>query len=288
MSKILDGKAIAAKVKEELSEEIAQWKDQGISPCLAVVMAGDDPASVYYAQAKQKVCESLGMEYRFFHLSEDAGEEEILIKIKELNLDRTVHGIMVELPLPKHLDTRKITATVSPEKDVDGVHPVNKGYIMSGEEGLYPATPQSCIEILLRSGVQIDGKHVVIIGRGETVGKPLMVMILKHNATVTVCHSKTPDLAAFTRTADIIITAAGKPKLLKAGMIRPGAVVVDAGINETDDGICGDVDYEGVREVAGLISPVPGGVGSLTTAFLLKNVLKGLHMQEAKNQKNGK
>jgi methylenetetrahydrofolate dehydrogenase (NADP+)/methenyltetrahydrofolate cyclohydrolase len=282
MAAILDGKAIAAKIKEELRTEIAGWKEQGIFPCLAVVMAGDDPASVYYAQAKQKVCEQLGMEYRFYHLPEQSEEETVLAKIRELNLDRTVHGIMVELPLPRHMDVRKIAASILPEKDVDGVHPVNRGYILSGEEGLFPATPQSCIEILLRSGVEIAGKHVVIVGRGETVGKPLVFMILRHNATVTVCHSKTPDLAALTRSADIMIASAGRPKLLKADMVKSGAVVVDAGINETEQGMCGDVDFKEVREVAGMISPVPGGVGSLTTALLLRNVLQGLKMQQGK------
>lgn len=280
MAGILDGKGIAAKVKEELRVEISQWKEQGVSPCLAVVMVGEDPASIYYAKAKQKVCESLGMEYRLHHLPTDTREEDVLITINELNSDQTVHGVMVELPLPGHIDTKKITAAIQPAKDVDGVHPVNKGYIMSGEEGLFPATPQSCIEILLRSGVAIAGKHVVIVGRGETVGKPLVFMILKRNATVTICHSKTPDLSSFTKKADILIVAVGKPKLITAGMVKPGAVVVDAGINETEQGMCGDVDFEAVKEVAEMISPVPGGVGSLTTTLLLKNVLKGVKIQK--------
>ncbi|NLI93546.1 MAG: bifunctional 5,10-methylenetetrahydrofolate dehydrogenase/5,10-methenyltetrahydrofolate cyclohydrolase [Peptococcaceae bacterium] len=279
MAGILDGKGIAAKIKEELKEEIQQWKDRGIQPCLAVILAGEDPASVYYAKAKQKVCESLGMTYRFINLPGDVGEEDILGKINELNGDKTVHGIMVELPLPKHIDTKKVTAAILPEKDVDGVHPMNRGAIMSGDEGLFPATPQSCIELLLRSGVEIEGKHVVIVGRGETVGKPLVFMILKHHATVSICHSRTRDLSSFTRQGDIVIAAVGKPKLIKADMVKPGAVVVDAGINETNEGMCGDVDYEGVKEIAGLISPVPGGVGSLTTTLLLKNVLKGLAIQ---------
>ena len=282
MAKILDGKSIAAKIKEELKEEIFRWKEKGISPCLAVLMAGDDPASVYYAKAKQKVCENLGMEYRFLHFPASTKEEDILKKIEELNLDSLVHGVMVELPLPSHLDSKKITAAIHPEKDVDGVHPLNKGYILSGAKGLYPATPQSCIEILLRSGVEISGKHVVIVGRGETVGKPLVFMILRHNATVTICHSKTADLSYFTRLADILIVAVGKPKLIKVGMVKPGAIIVDAGINETDQGMCGDVDFEEVKAVAEMISPVPGGVGSLTTTLLLKNVLKGLEIQQGR------
>ncbi|RNC29253.1 MAG: Bifunctional protein FolD protein [Candidatus Dichloromethanomonas elyunquensis] len=280
MAGILDGKGIAAKIKEELKTEIQQWKESNIQPCLAVILTGDDPASVYYAKAKQKVCENLGMEYRFINLPGDTGEEEILRKIGELNGDTTVHGIMVELPLPKHINSKKVAASILPEKDVDGVHPVNRGAILSGDEGLFPATPQSCIELLLRSGVQIEGKHVVIVGRGETVGKPLVFMILKYNATVSICHSKTPDLSAFTRQADILIVAAGRPKLVKADMVKPGTIVVDAGINETEQGMCGDVDFEEVQEIARLISPVPGGVGSLTTTLLLKNVLKGLAIQQ--------
>lgn len=279
MARILDGKGIAAQVKEELKKEINEWKVKGINPCLAVVMVGDDPASVYYAQAKKRVCDSLGLDYRLTNLPPSAGEAEVLKIIEDLNKDKAIHGIMVELPLPGHINTKKIAAAIDPLKDVDGVNPVNRGYIMTGDEGLYPATPQSCIEILLRSGVEIAGKHVVIVGRGETVGKPLVFMVLRHNATVTVCHSKTPDLAHFTGQGDIVIVAVGKPRIIKAEMIKEGAVVVDAGINETEEGICGDVDYENVRNKAGLISPVPGGVGSLTTVLLLKNVLKGIVLQ---------
>lgn len=279
MARILDGKGIAAQVKEEIKREINLWKEKGINPCLAVVLVGDDPASVYYAQAKKRVCDSLGLDYRLFNLPAAAEEAEVLKIIEDLNKDKAIHGIMVELPLPGHINTKKITAAIDPLKDSDGVNPVNRGYIMTGDEGLYPATPQSCIEILLRSGVEIAGKHVVIVGRGETVGKPLVFMILRHNATVSVCHSKTPDLAHFTGQGDIVIVAVGKPRIIKAEMIKEGAVVVDAGINETEEGMCGDVDYDNVRNKAGMVSPVPGGVGSLTTALLLKNVLKGIVLQ---------
>ena len=198
---------------------------------------------------------------------------------ERLNQDEETHGIMIELPLPKHIAKEKVMSAVRPEKDVDGVHPVNRGYILSGQEGLFPATPQSCIEIMLRSGVEIAGKHVVIVGRGETVGKPLVFLILKHNATVTICHSKTPDLGYHTRQADILIAAVGRAKLIKKDMVKPGAIVVDAGINEIPGGICGDVDFEAVKDVAGMISPVPGGVGSLTTALIMRNVLKGIALQ---------
>lgn len=279
MAELLDGKAIAKVLKEEIKQEVNTWKEQGTNPKLAVILVGDDPASVVYAKSKQKVSESLGIDFELFILPADSQEGNVLTLIDSLNTNPEVHGIMIELPLPKHISKERVMSAVRPDKDVDGVHPINRGYILSGEEGLFPATPQSCIEILLRSGVKIAGKHVVIVGRGETVGKPLVFLILKHNATVTICHSRTPDLGAFTRQADIIIAAVGKAKLVKKDMVKPGAIVVDAGINEIPGGICGDVDYEEVQEVASLISPVPGGVGSLTTALVMKNVLKGISLQ---------
>jgi len=281
--KLLDGKAIAKIIKEEISLEVTEWKNKGISPTLAVILAGDDPASVYYANAKKKVCANLGFEYQLHELSAQTNDRELLELTQQLNNDKNVHGIMVMPPLPRQIDKDKVMASIKPEKDVDGVHPVNRGYIMSGQDGLFPATPQSCIEILLRSGVEIAGKNVVIVGRGDTVGKPLVFMILKHNATVTICHSKTVDLGAHTRKADIIIAAVGRAGIITADMVKEGAVVVDAGINKTENGICGDVDFEGVKEVAGMISPVPGGVGSLTTALLLKNVLKGISLQKGES-----
>lgn len=279
MARLLDGKMTVKVLKDEIQREIDQWKTKGVQPRLAVILVGDDPASLVYARSKQKVCQEIGMAFELFVLPADVSENEVLERIEGLNRDRDVHGIMIELPLPEGLAKDKIIAAVRPDKDVDGGHPLNRGYILSGEDGLYPATPRSCIELMLRNGVEIAGKHVVIVGRGETVGKPLVFLILKHNATVTVCHSKTPNLGAFTRQADILITAAGRAKMIGKDMVKPGAVVVDAGINETTDGICGDVDFTAVREIAGFISPVPGGVGSLTTVLLLKNVLKGIVLQ---------
>jgi len=280
LAQLLDGKEIAKVLKEEIKEEVRSWREKGVNPKLAVVLVGDDPASVVYAKSKQKVSESLGIDFELSVLPADSSEESVLALIDSLNANPDVHGIMIELPLPKHISKERVMAAVRPDKDVDGVHPINRGYILSGQEGLFPATPQSCIEIMLRSGVEIAGKHVVIIGRGQTVGKPLVFLILKHNATVTICHSRTPDLGAFTRQADIVIAAVGKAKLVKKDMIKPGAIVVDAGINELPEGgICGDVDFEEVKEVASLISPVPGGVGSLTTALIMKNVLKGIALQ---------
>jgi methylenetetrahydrofolate dehydrogenase (NADP+)/methenyltetrahydrofolate cyclohydrolase len=187
---------------------------------------------------------------------------------------------MIELPLPGHINKEIVMESVLPEKDVDGIHPKNRGYILSDGPGLFPATPQSCIELMLRSGVEIKGKHAVIVGRGETVGKPLVFLLLKHNPTITVCHSRTVDLASFVRQGDIVIAAVGRPNMITKDMIKPGAIVVDAGINEIEGGYCGDVDFENVKEVASLISPVPGGVGSLTTAIIFKNLLKGLKMQK--------
>lgn len=279
MANLLDGKAIAKVLKEEIKNEVVKWKAEGVQPKLAVILVGEDPASVVYAKSKQKVSENLGISFELHTLPADITESELLSLIELLNDNEQIHGIMIELPLPKHISKERVMAAVRPDKDVDGVHPINRGYILSGEEGLFPATPQSCVEILLRSGVEIAGKHVVIVGRGETVGKPLVFLILKHNATVTICHSKTPDLGSFTRQADIIIAAVGKANLIKEDMVKSGAVVVDAGINETPEGICGDVDFEAVKEKASLISPVPGGVGSLTTALIMRNVLKGLTLQ---------
>ncbi|MEA5023205.1 Bifunctional protein FolD protein [bioreactor metagenome] len=284
MVQLLDGKEISKVLKEEIKEEVKRWKEQGVNPKLAVVLVGDDSASVVYAKSKQKVSDSLGIDFELTVLPADSSEESILALIDSLNANPDVHGIMIELPLPKHISKERVMAAVRPDKDVDGVHPINRGYILSGEEGLFPATPESCIEIMLRSGVEIAGKHVVIVGRGETVGKPLVFLILKHNATVTICHSRTPDLGAFTRQADIIVAAVGKAKLVKKDMVKPGAIVVDAGINEIPGGICGDVDFEEVKEVASLISPVPGGVGSLTTALIMKNVLKGITLQRKEGQ----
>ncbi len=281
MANLIDGKAVAAKIREEVSAEVAQLREQGIIPKLAVILVGDDPASVVYAKSKQTASNKVGIDFELFTMPAGTQEQEVMALIERLNGDHAVHGIMIELPLPKHISKERVMAAVDPKKDVDGVHPINRGYILSGEEGLFPATPQSCIEIMLRSGIEISGKHAVIVGRGETVGKPLVFLILKHNATITVCHSRTPDLGYFTRQADIVIAAVGKAKMIKGDMIKPGAVVVDAGINEIEGGICGDVDFESAKEVAGAITPVPGGVGSLTTVLIFKNVLKGIRLQQA-------
>ncbi len=277
---VIDGKAIAADIREEVKAEVTQLKELGITPKLNVLLVGDDPASVVYARSKEKSCGSVGIEFELRTMPGSTAIEEVLDVIDAWNKDANIHGIMIELPLPKGMDKNVVLEAIDPKKDVDGSHPMNRGYILSGGEGLFPATPQSCIEVLLRSGVKINGKNAVIVGRGETVGKPLVFMLLNQNATVTVCHTKTVDLAHHTKQADIVIAAVGRAKMITADMIKPGAVVVDAGINPAEGGgICGDVDFENAREVAGAITPVPGGVGSLTTVLVQKNVLKAIKLQ---------
>ncbi|MCL5290454.1 MAG: bifunctional 5,10-methylenetetrahydrofolate dehydrogenase/5,10-methenyltetrahydrofolate cyclohydrolase [Eubacteriales bacterium] len=280
MATLIDGKKVAASIREEVKTEVAALREKGIIPKLAVLLVGDDPASVVYARSKQKACNNVGIEFELFNLPSTTPEEEVVDLIEKLNKDDNVHGVMIELPLPKGMRKQRILEAVLPKKDVDGVHPINRGYILSNSEGLFPATPQSCIEIMLRSGIEIKGKHTVLVGRGETVGKPLIFMMLNQNATVTICHTRTKDLGYHTRQADIIIAAVGRAKMITADMVKPGAVVVDAGINEVvGGGICGDVDFENVEKVAGAISPVPGGVGSLTTVLIQKNVLKAIKLQ---------
>ncbi|MCL5057713.1 MAG: bifunctional 5,10-methylene-tetrahydrofolate dehydrogenase/5,10-methylene-tetrahydrofolate cyclohydrolase [Actinobacteria bacterium] len=278
-AQLLDGKKVAASIREEIKAEVAALRERGLVPKLSVILAGDDPASVVYARSKEKSCNNVGIDFELFTLPGTAKEEEVLALVDKLNKDDSVHGIMIELPLPKHIDKKKVLETLSPIKDVDGSHPINRGYILSGGDGLFPATPQSCIELMLRSGVEIKGKNAVIVGRGETVGKPLVFMMLNQNATVTVCHTKTQDLPGQVAKGDIVVAAVGRAKMVKADWIKPGAIVVDAGINEIEGGICGDVDFENAKEVASLISPVPGGVGSLTTVLIQKNVLKAIKLQ---------
>ncbi|GAB6182118.1 tetrahydrofolate dehydrogenase/cyclohydrolase catalytic domain-containing protein [Desulfotomaculum defluvii] len=279
MTIILDGKKVAAILKEELKREITTVKEIGYEPKLAVMLVGEDPASVAYAKFLGKVSSNAGVLFELYQMVKSSSEEEIKQKINKLNCDPAVHGILMMMPLPPHVNKQRIMEEISPLKDVDGLHPFNRGHLISGGKCLHPATPLSCLEILKRSGISLAGKHMVVVGRGETVGKPLIFMALAENCTVTVCHSKTDDLSKFTKQADIVISAVGKPGLITADMIRPGAVVVDAGISDIDGNIIGDVDFEQVKEIATAITPVPGGVGSLTTVLMLKNVLKGIELQ---------
>ncbi|MEW6193341.1 MAG: bifunctional 5,10-methylenetetrahydrofolate dehydrogenase/5,10-methenyltetrahydrofolate cyclohydrolase [Bacillota bacterium] len=279
MAVILDGKALAARIKEEIKAGVEKLAAKGVVPKLAAVLVGDDPGSVVYARAKEKACAGVGIAYELHHLPGDTPEPEVLDMVKDLNTNPAVHGVLIEFPLPKQINKWRVLDALSPLKDVDGMTAVNRGRLLAGEDGLFPATPQSCITIMEQYGIEAAGKHAVIVGRGETVGRPLILMLLRRNATVTVCHTGTVDLAHHTRQADILVAAAGRAGLITADMVKPGAVVVDAGINQTDKGICGDVDFEKVQEVAGHITPVPGGVGSLTTTLILQNVLKAIALQ---------
>ncbi|ACX52388.1 Methylenetetrahydrofolate dehydrogenase (NADP(+)) [Ammonifex degensii KC4] len=279
MAVLLSGKELAAQIKEEVREEVGRWKAKGVTPKLVAVLVGDDPAAVVYAQAKEKALKSVGMAYELVKFSATARQEEVEAKLKELSSSPEVHGIILEFPLPPHLNKDRLLSALSPLKDVDGLTYENRGRLLSGEEGLFPATPQSCLAILERHGIEVAGKHVVVVGRGETVGRPLLPLLLRKDATVTVCHSRTVDLGYHTRQAEILIVAAGRPGLITGDMVKPGAVVVDAGINQTEQGICGDVDFPSVEPVAGYLTPVPGGVGSLTTVMLMKNLLKAMSLQ---------
>ena len=279
MATLIDGKEIAKDIREKVKETVAAYRAEGISPRLAVILVGDDPASVWYAKSKQKAAEKIDILYDFYELPADTPEADVIALVEKLNSDADVHGIMVELPLPKHIDKDRVMATVSPVKDVDGVNPINRGYILQGSEGLFPATPESCIGCVLSTGVNLQGKKAVIVGRGETVGKPLVFMLLKYNPTITICHSRTADLAKEVKEADVVIAAVGKAGLVTGDMLKPGAIVVDAGVNEVEGGYVGDVDFESAEKVASAISPVPGGVGSLTTVLLFRNLMKGMKMQ---------
>lgn len=269
---IIDGKKIARIIKEELREEIERKK---LRPGLAVVLAGGNPASQIYVRHKKKACEFTGIR-SFSHILPDDTEEEELVKaIKKLNKDKKVHGILVQLPLPSHIDEKKILEAVAPEKDVDGFHPVNAGNLMAGKNTFVPCTPAGIIELLDRYSIDIAGKNAVVVGRSNIVGKPISMLLLKKNATVTICHSWTENLSEFTRKADILVAAAGKAKLITKDMVKNGGVVIDVGVNRLAGGkLSGDVDFENAKKIAKAITPVPGGVGPMTIAMLMKNCVK--------------
>lgn len=281
-AEIMDGRKLARTIREEVKQEVAVWREQDIAPRLDVILVGEDPASVYYARAKERMSRRLDIEFNCHSLPATATETEVLALLEQLNSDSDVHGIMVELPLPKGLSKDKILGAVNPVKDVDGVNPLNQGYLALELDGLFPATPMACLEMLDRYELPVTGQEAVIVGWGATVGKPLLNMMLGRRATVTTTHSRTRDLAAHTRNADIVIAAVGRPGMITADMIKPGAIVIDVAMNETPDGMVGDVDYEAVSEVAGYITPVPGGVGTVTTVLLFKNLLKAMSMQLGK------
>ena len=271
-AQLIDGKLISAEIKAEAAEEAAARKEQGIEPCLAVVLVGDNSASKVYVSNKQKACEAVGIKSVSHVLPGETTEEELLKLIDELNADKSVHGILVQMPVPKHIDDRKVIMAISPDKDVDCFHPVNVGYLHTGAKGFLPCTPAGIIELIKRSGHSIEGKNCVIIGRSNIVGKPVAMLLMQENGTVTICHSKTKDLAGVCRGADIIVSATGKVNTVTADMVKEGAIIIDVGMNRNAEGkLCGDVDFENVKEVAGAITPVPGGVGPMTIAMLMKN-----------------
>jgi methylenetetrahydrofolate dehydrogenase (NADP+)/methenyltetrahydrofolate cyclohydrolase len=274
-ARIIDGKAIAQEVRAEWKARADALKARGIPPGLAVIIVGDDPASRVYVANKVKACAELGLYSEHIALPADTSESALLAKIAELNADPKIHGLLVQLPVPKHIDSSKVIEAISPDKDVDGFHPINVGALSTGNMRFAPCTPFGAMTLLEKAGVPIEGKHAVVIGRSNIVGKPMAMLLLQANATVTICTSKTIDLAKFTRDADILVVATGKPKMITGDMIKPGAAVIDVGINRMADGkLCGDVDFESAKEVAGWITPVPGGVGPMTITMLVANTVQ--------------
>jgi len=281
-AKIIDGKSLAAQVRAGVREKVGMLAGRGIRPGLAVVLAGDDPASKVYVRNKTRACEEVGLRSRQIDYPASVTQEELMECIRKLNADPSVHGILVQLPLPRHLDSARILEAVSPAKDVDGFHAESMGALVAGAPGFVPCTPAGVMRMLEHARVPLAGCRAVVLGRSNIVGKPVSLLLLQKDATVTICHSKTRDLASVTREADVLVAAIGRPKLVTATMVKPGACVVDVGINRMPDGsLAGDVDYAAVKDVAGWITPVPGGVGPMTIAMLLENCLRAAHESAA-------
>ena len=277
MARIIDGKLISKQLKDELKSEVEQLKKAGKKCALAVIQVGDDAASSVYVGNKKKACEYIGIESLSYKLPENTSEDELLALIEKLNVDSNVHGILCQLPLPKHMNEEHIVKAISPEKDVDGFHVENVGALVTGTEGFVSCTPAGIIELLKRSDVTIEGKHCVVIGRSNIVGKPMALLLLRENATVTVCHSKTRNLRDICKQADILVVAMGKPLYIDASYVKKGATVVDVGIHRDENNkLCGDVDFQKVEPVCGAITPVPGGVGPMTIAMLMKNCVEAM------------
>ena len=275
MAKIIDGKAISAEIREEIKQRTARLVEKGVTPGLAVVLVGDDPASAVYVRNKQRACEQVGFYSEQVILSADTEMPELRAVIERLNADPRVHGILVQLPLPPQLDEREVIMLIDPEKDVDAFHPVNVGRIVSGVYRFAPCTPAGIMQLLRRSGIEVAGRECVVVGRSNIVGKPMALLLLEANGTVTVCHSRTVALPDVCRRADILVCAVGRPGFITADMVKPGATVIDVGINRLPDGhLAGDVDFAGVERIAGAITPVPGGVGPMTITMLLENTLR--------------
>lgn len=275
MAQLIDGKLISQQIKDELKEEVAQFKTEGIDICLAVIQVGSDPASSVYVRNKKKACAYIGVESRSYELPEETSEEELIKLVEELNADESVNGILVQLPVPDHIDEDKIIRTISPDKDVDGFHPVSVGRLWIGEKGFLSCTPAGIIQLLKRSNISIEGKECVIIGRSNIVGKPMAALLLRENGTVTVAHSRTKDLKEVAKRADILIVAIGKERFITSDYIKEGAVVIDVGMHRDEaNHLCGDVDFADVEPHSSAITPVPGGVGPMTIAMLMNNCVE--------------
>ena len=274
-AQLIDGNALSRQLRTQVSERVATLKARGVTPGLAVVLVGDNPASQVYVRNKVKACEDTGMHSVLEKYDASMTEAELLARVDALNNDPSIHGILVQLPLPAHIDAHKVIEAISPAKDVDGFHVASAGALLVGQPGFWPCTPYGCMKMLESIGYELKGKHAVVIGRSNIVGKPMALMLLQKNATVTICHSATTDLKAMTLQADVIVAAVGKRNVLTADMVKPGAVVIDVGMNRNDEGkLCGDVDFDGVKEVAGWITPVPGGGGPMTITMLMVNTLE--------------
>ena len=278
---IIDGKKISTEIKDELKEQVAKLKADGVEVTLAVVKVGEDPASAVYVRNKEKACEYIGINSKKIEMPEETTEEELLKLVDNLNTDPAINGILVQLPLPKHIDENKILLAIDPMKDVDGFHPVNVGKMVIGEESFLPCTPAGIIEMIKRSGLDIEGKECVIIGRSNIVGKPMAILMLRENATVTVTHSRTKDLPEVCKRADIIVAALGKAKFVTKDFVKEGAIIIDVGMDRDEDGkLCGDVDFDEVEPIASAITPVPGGVGPMTVTMLLVNCLRSVELNK--------
>ena len=275
MAQIIDGKLISQQIKDELKEKVAKLKEEGKEICLAVIQVGNDPASTVYVGNKKKACEYIGIKSLAYEVPEETTEAELLDIIDKLNKNDDVHGILVQLPVPKHIDEEKIINAINPTKDVDGFHPASVGALSIGQKGFVSCTPAGVIQLLKRSNIEISGKECVVIGRSNIVGKPMSMLLLRENGTVTICHSRTKDLKEVCKRADILVVAIGKPRMIDASYVKEGATVIDVGIHRDENNkLCGDVDYASVEPVAGYITPVPGGVGPMTIAMLMNNCVE--------------
>ena len=282
MAAIIDGKQISKQIKDELKEQVAAYKAQGIEIALAVIQVGNDPASTVYVGNKKKACEYIGIQSVSYELPEETTEEELLAIIDKLNHDDSIYGILVQLPVPKHINENHIIQAIDPKKDVDGFHPQSVGALSIGQAGFVSCTPAGIIQLLKRSGIAIEGKECVVLGRSNIVGKPMAMLLLRENGTVTVCHSRTRDLKEVTGRADILVVAIGRPKMIDASYVKEGAVVIDVGIHRDENNkLCGDVDYASVEPVASALTPVPGGVGPMTIAMLMHNCVEAVEIRKA-------